>query len=136
MHGARIDLFPALGLQVGDAHVIRNAGGRVTEDVLRSLALSTHLLATRAVAVVTHTSCGLQDPDGDLTQRLAAAMGHARAPRTWATFADPAAAVAQDCELLRRWEERPEGLVVAGYVLDVADGRLREVVPPTPAETR
>ena len=56
---ARIDVFAALGLHLGDAHVIRNAGGRVTDDVLRSLALSTHVLGVETVVVMQHTKCGL-----------------------------------------------------------------------------
>src|ERR1700760_3729693 len=56
---ARIDVFAVLGLHLGDAHVIRNAGGRVTEDVLRSLALSTHVLGVNTVVVMQHTKCGL-----------------------------------------------------------------------------
>src|SRR6266700_2285845 len=56
---ARIDVFAALGLHLGDAHVIRNAGGRVTDDVLRSLALSTHILGVNTVVVMQHTKCGL-----------------------------------------------------------------------------
>ena len=56
---ARIDVFAALGLDLGDAHVIRNAGGRVTEDVLRSLALSSHTMGVTSVVVVQHTRCGL-----------------------------------------------------------------------------
>ena len=130
---ARIDVFEALGLRIGDAHVLRNAGGRVTEDVLRSLTLSTHLLGTRAVAVVAHTDCGLRDPDDDLVERLTDEMGHAPTARDWRTFTDPQAAVSDDCEHLLAWADQPDGLVVAGYVLDVTDGRLREIVPPTSA---
>src|SRR3712207_2378425 len=60
---ARIDVFAALGLHLGEAHVIRNAGGRVTEDVLRSLALSTHVLGVDTVVVMQHTRCGLAGVD-------------------------------------------------------------------------
>src|SRR5215212_2547837 len=56
---ARIDVFAALGLHLGEAHVIRNAGGRVTDDVLRSLALSCHVLGVDTVVVMQHTQCGL-----------------------------------------------------------------------------
>src|SRR3954453_15167092 len=56
---ARIDVFAALGLHLGEAHVIRNAGGRVTEDVLRSLAVSSHVLGVDTVLLVQHTKCGL-----------------------------------------------------------------------------
>src|SRR5918994_7840387 len=56
---ARIDVFAVLGLHLGDAHVIRNAGGRITDDVLRSLALSAHVLGVDTVVVMQHTKCGL-----------------------------------------------------------------------------
>ena len=127
---ARIDTFAAYGLELGDCHVIRNAGGRVTEDVLRSLTLSTHALGVRAVLVATHTDCGVRDPDGTLGERLESMLGHPPIPREWGTFTDPAEAVRSDCELLRSWPDRPEGLTVGGYVFDVTDGRLNEVVAP------
>src|SRR5438552_11538310 len=73
---ARIDVFAALGLQLGDAHVIRNAGGRVTDDVLRSLALSTHVLGVDTVVVMQHTKCGLAGvTDDDLQARTGADLG-------------------------------------------------------------
>lgn len=130
---SRIDVLSMLGLELGDAHVLRTAGGRVTDDVLRSLALSGHALGTDHVAVIAHTGCGLHDHDGGFVDRLVAAMGPAAGEREWYAFADPAQAVRDDCELLRRWSERPAGLTVAGYVLDVGDGRLRRIVAPTPA---
>jgi carbonic anhydrase len=130
---ARIPVFPVLGLDLGDAHVLRTAGARVTEDVLRSLALSTHLLGTRSVAVIGHTDCGLRDPDHTLPDRLAALLGHPPVTHDWHAFADPEAAVVEDCGHLRSWPDRPSGFAVAGYVLDVEDGRLREVVAPTAA---
>lgn len=127
---SRIDVFAALGLPLGDAHIVRTAGGRVTDDVMRSLTLSTHLLDTRTVAVIAHTDCGLRDPGGDLVERLTEVMGHPPVSREWSAFADPEAAVAEDCRALLTWPDRPEGLTVGGYVLDVTDGRLREVSPP------
>src|ERR1700712_32280 len=60
---ARMPLFPMLGLEVGDAHVIRNAGGVITEDVIRSLTVSQHVLGTRETLLVHHTQCGLQATD-------------------------------------------------------------------------
>jgi carbonic anhydrase len=130
---ARIPVFPVAGLELGDAHVIRTAGGRVTEDVLRSLALSTHVLGVRAVAVVAHTDCGVRDPDGSLERRLQELMGHPPTGRDWYTFADPVEAVRGDCERLLRWEDRPAGLQVGGYVLDVETGALDQVFAPAAA---
>lgn len=127
---SRIDAFASLGLEIGDAHVIRTAGARVTEDVHRSLALSTHLLGVRSVAVIGHTDCGLSNPDDDLEERLSEAMGRDAEPREWHAFADVDDAVRQDCEALLAWADRPDGFSVGGYVLDVEDGSIREVSPP------
>src|SRR6201990_170194 len=67
---ARIDVFAALGLHLGEAHVIRNAGGRITDDVLRSLAVSSHVLGVDTVLIMQHTKCGLAGvSDGELRQR-------------------------------------------------------------------
>jgi carbonic anhydrase len=127
---SRIDAFASLGLELGEAHVIRTAGARVTEDVLRSLTLSTHVLGTRAVMVIGHTDCGLADPDGTLIERLTAIMGRPPVERPWGAFSSPAEAVAEDCELLAGWSDRPDDLTIAGYVLDVRTGALGSVVPP------
>src|SRR4051795_6804831 len=67
---ARIDVFAVLGLQLGEAHVLRNAGGRVTEDVLRSLALSSHVLGVNTVAVMQHTNCGLAGVSNEQLQEI------------------------------------------------------------------
>ena len=131
---SRIDVFAALGLPLGDAHIVRTAGGRVTEDVVRSLTLSTHLLGTRSVAVIAHTNCGLYDPEDSLTERLTDAMGHPPLPRHWAAFTSAEEAVQADCAALLEWSDRPEGLIVGGYVLDVADGQLHEVFAPAVAD--
>lgn len=130
----RIDVLATLGLKVGDAHVIRTAGARVTEDVRRSLALSTHLLGTRAVAVIGHTDCGLRDPSGDLAQRVAQAMGRPPQHEKWHAFDDVEQAVRTDCDALLTWPDRPDDLSVAGYVLDVEDGSLNEVAAPRNAD--
>src|SRR6202167_1379980 len=73
---ARIDVFAALGLHLGEAHVIRNAGGRVTDDVLRSLALSSHVLGVDTVVVMQHTKCGLAGvTDQELHELTGADLG-------------------------------------------------------------
>lgn len=132
---ARIDVYAVLGLALGDVHVIRTAGGRVTDDALRSLALSCHLLGARRVAVITHTDCGLHDPDGSLPERMSEAMGHAPERRDWCGFASPERAVRDDCRLLASWPDRPDGLEIAGYLLDIDDGRLSRVVDQHTAPT-
>ena len=75
---SRLDLFGALGLEIGDAHLIRNAGGIVTDDVLRSLALSQRALGTREVVIIHHTDCGMDGFDDDAFRaELAAETGDA-----------------------------------------------------------
>lgn len=129
---SRLDAFAALGLDLGEAHVIRTAGARVSDDVLRSLTLSSAALGTRSVAVIGHTDCGAEDPEDNLVERLTEAIGHVPMQRGWGTFVDVERVVTDDCAVLRRWPDAPEGFTVAGYVLDVEDGRLREVAPPAP----
>src|SRR4051812_38320880 len=91
---ARIDVFAALGLHLGEAHVIRNAGGRVTDDVLRSLALSCHVLGVDTVVVMQHTKCGLAGvTDEELRERTGADLG-------FFPIDDHAAALREDIELL------------------------------------
>src|SRR6516225_712278 len=91
---ARIDVFAVLGLHLGEAHVIRNAGGRVTDDVLRSLALSVHVLGVDRVVVMQHTRCGLAGvTDEELRARTGADLG-------FFPIDDHAAALREDIELL------------------------------------
>src|SRR5665811_791277 len=91
---ARIDVFAVLGLHLGEAHVIRNAGGRVTEDVLRSLALSTQVLGVDTVVVMQHTECGLAGvTDDELRQLTGADLG-------FFPIDDHAAALREDITLL------------------------------------
>ncbi len=130
---ARIAAFPVLGLQLGDAHVIRNAGARVTDDVLRSLALSTHVLGVQKALVIAHTRCGLHDPDGTIDAKLTELMGHPPFHQSWGTFTDPEVSVRRDCQRLLMWPDRPDRFVVAGYLLDVDTGQLHPIVPPTEA---
>jgi carbonic anhydrase len=124
---SRMPLFPLLGLEVGDAHVIRNAGGIISEDALRSLTISQHLLGTRETVLVHHTDCGMQKTDdrglADLVQE---ATGH-RPPWTGRTFTDldtdvrESLAVVRTTPYLVSHEAR-------GFVYDVTTGLLREVV--------
>lgn len=130
---ARIAAFPVLGLELGDAHVIRTAGARVTDDVLRSLALSTHVLGTRRALVVGHTRCALYDPDGTIGAARTELMGRPPFNQARGTFTGPEATVPEDCQRLLVWPGRPDGFIVAGYLLDVDTGELQPIVPPTEA---
>jgi carbonic anhydrase len=125
---ARIDPQGALGLELGDAHVLRNAGAVVTDDVLRSLVLSQRLLQTRSVAVMAHTECGLRDVhDDDLARQLALETGSAP-PFAFGAFYDVDEHVRQQVEHVRACPWLPHVTEVRGYVLDLSDGAVRAVV--------
>ncbi|WP_369139596.1 beta-class carbonic anhydrase [Modestobacter versicolor] len=123
---SRIPLFGVLGLDIGDAHVIRNAGGVITEDVIRSLTISQHALGTREVVLVHHTDCGLLATD-DITFAETVEKATGRRP-PWAAraFTDVDDDVRESMRLVR---ESPYLLSheVRGTVYDVATGRLYEV---------
>ncbi len=123
---SRMPLFGLLGLAVGDAHVIRNAGGVVTDDTIRSLTVSQHLLGTREIVLVHHTECGLESTDETaFADQVEQATGHRP---TWPVraFGDVDDDVRESMKLLRA---SPYLLSheVRGTVYDVATGRLREV---------
>jgi carbonic anhydrase len=123
---SRMPLFGLLGLEVGDAHIIRNAGGIVTEDTLRSLAVSQHLLGTRSVILVHHTDCGqTKSTDSELADLIERATGH-RPPWPARTFVDIDADVRHSVAVIR---STPYLLSteVRGTVFDVGTGQLREV---------
>ena len=123
---SRMPLFGLLGLGIGEAHVIRNAGGVVTEDTVRSLAISQHVLGTRAVVLVHHTDCGLQkSTDAEFADLVERSTGH-RPPWPARMFTDVEDDVRESMRILR---ESPFLLSeeIRGTVYDVATGRLREV---------
>lgn len=125
---ARLDPLDDLGLACGDAHVIRNAGGRATDDALRSLLLSWHALGTREVLVIHHTRCGVRADDEDaLRTRLADVSGADLADVALHTFADDEQAVADDVARIRAVPYAPDGLVVVGAIHDLDAGTLRRV---------
>jgi carbonic anhydrase len=124
---SRIDLFSLLGLAVGDAHMIRNAGGIITDDAIRSLAISQRFLGTREIVLIHHTKCGLENLDDDqLAADLEAETGE---PPPWRAggFTDPAADVRRSVTAIRSnpfiaWKDS-----VRGFVFDVETGALEEV---------
>jgi carbonic anhydrase len=119
---ARIDVFAVLDLHLGEAHVIRNAGGRVTDDVLRSLALSCHVLGVDTVAVMQHTKCGLA---GVTDEELRALTG---ADLGFFPIDDHAAALREDIELLSATPYLHPLRVIAGFVYDVEVGEIDDVL--------
>ncbi|HEX3511282.1 MAG TPA: carbonic anhydrase [Solirubrobacteraceae bacterium] len=123
---ARIDVLPLLGLARGDAHVIRNAGGLVTDDALRSLAASQRLLGTEEVVVVMHEGCGLCGASDDDFAATLAAEGVAPAWRLGG-FADLDEALRASLARLRAAPELPAREQVRGFVFDPASGSLRDV---------
>ena len=125
---ARIDNFAAFGLEVGDAHILRNAGGRVTDDVIRSLVLSNDILGTRYVAVIHHTECGLV---GTTNEAIRDAIAVARRVDLSAIDFDPFEDVDQSVrDDLVRLEAAPllrDDITYAGFAYDVANGVMRAV---------
>ena len=118
---ARIDVFAALGLHLGEAHVLRNAGGRVTDDVLRSLALGTHVLGVDTVVVMQHTKCGLA---GVTDEELRALTG---ADLGFFPIDDHAAALREDIALLSAQPFLEPLETIAGFVYDVESGEIDDV---------
>ena len=127
---SRIDMFAALGLEIGDAHVIRNAGGIATDDVIRSLAISQRFLGTRAIVVLQHTRCGMQTfSDDELADALEAETGHRP---TWpiGAFTDLDLSVHNSVEKIRASPFVPHTDLVWGGVYDVETGIVRPVAAP------
>jgi carbonic anhydrase len=125
---ARIDLHAALGLQLGDCHTIRNAGGVVTDDVIRSLAISQRALGTRRVVLIHHTNCGMESITEDFRHELEIEVGQRP---SWAVeaFRDADQDVRQSMQRVRTSPFLPHTDDVRGFVFDVRTGRLREIDP-------
>jgi carbonic anhydrase len=124
---ARLNLYALLGLAEGEAHVIRNAGGVITEDEIRSLAISQRLLGTREIILIHHTDCGMltftdEDFKASILQETGIKPG-------WAAeaFSDLGADVRQSIARIKASPFVPHTDAVRGFVLDVATGRLNEV---------
>lgn len=126
---ARLDVEEALGLRTGDAHIIRNAGGLVTDDVIRSLIVSLELLGTTEIVVIEHTGCGLHGADEAMLRDRAAATAGVTAedvPVVFGAFDDLEANLRSQVAILRE-HELIRRVPVHGLVFDVATGRLHEV---------
>ena len=126
---ARLTVEQVLGLNTGDAHIIRNAGGIVTEDALRSLIISHHLLGTQEFLIINHTDCGmLTFHDEELRRRLENETGTAvDAPVHFHAFSDLEDNVRRQIERVRSHPWIPQQIPVRGFVYDVKTGKLREV---------
>jgi carbonic anhydrase len=143
---ARLDPAKYAGLAEGDAHVIRNAGGRASDDAIRSLIISYKLLGTREFFVIHHTDCGMQFFTNDVIRGLLASsletaeltahgfrdVGKGPGSRAgeyieWLTFKDPQQAVLDDVARIRAHPLIPKSIPVHGYIYDVRSGELLEV---------
>ncbi len=124
---SRMDIFQMLGLEHGEAHVVRNAGGVITDDVIRSLVLSQRLLGTREIILIHHTNCGLQAITEDAFKaELEAEVGM----KPWWSlecFVDPYADTRQSIKRLHHSPFIQHKDHIRGFVYDVHDGRLHEV---------
>jgi carbonic anhydrase len=124
---ARVNPYPIFGLELGDAHVIRNAGGVVTDDEIRSLAISQRLLGTEEVILIHHTDCGmLTFTDDEVKAQIEQDTG-IRPPFALESFKDVDADVRQSIARIAASPFVPDKSRVRGFVYDVKTGKLREV---------
>jgi carbonic anhydrase len=133
----RVEPAAVLGLELGEAIVIRNVGGRVTPGVLRTLGLLAQIAGREGIkpdegwnlVVLHHTDCGIRHLTDDL-DLLAAELGTTADAVDLTTLTDPRASLAADLQVLRANQRLPRGLVVSGLLYDTGSGRLETVVPP------
>lgn len=125
---ARLDLHAALGLELGDCHTIRNAGGVVTDDTIRSLTISQRALGTRSVVLIHHTGCGMESITEEFRHELEMEVGQRP---VWAVeaFRDVDQDVRQSMQRVRTSPFLLHTDDVRGFVFDVTDGLLREIGP-------
>lgn len=129
---ARLDPLPFLGLHLGDTHVIRNAGGRITEDAIRSLAISERLLGTDTIIVVHHTDCGMLTFSNDaIRDKIKADLGdeayHAASQIDFLPFPDLAQSVRDDVATVKASPLIPDSIPVYGFIYDIHTGKLTPV---------
>ena len=127
---SRIEPLQMLGLSKGDAKILRNAGGRVTDDVLRTLVLATHLLGVDRVMVVEHLDCRMAKVDDDQAhEAIREASGLDTRSLEFRTIPDQPTALRQDVQRIRSFPYLPKELAVVGCLYDVHTGRIEVVVP-------
>ena len=125
---SRLHVAPALGLALGDAHILRNAGGRVTDDMIRSLVISQQQMGTREIVVLHHTDCGAQTFTNEaFADHIQHKLGVDVAGKDFLPFTDVEDSVREDMELLRQSPLIPEDVVISGAVYDVDTGLMTEV---------
>ena len=127
---SRIEPLQMLGLSKGDAKILRNAGGRVTDDVLRTLVLATHLLGVDRVMVVEHSDCRMASVDDEQAhQAILEESGVDTRSLEFHTIPDQATALRHDVRRIRSFPYLPRDLKVIGCLYDVSTGRVEVVVP-------
>ena len=125
---SRLHVAPALGLALGDAHILRNAGGRVTEDMIRSLVISQQQMGTREIVVLHHTDCGAQTFNNeDFQEHLKCELGVDVSGQDFLPFQDIDESVREDMKLLRECPLIPDDVIISGAVYDVDSGSMREI---------
>ena len=125
---SRLHVAPALGLALGDAHILRNAGGRVTDDMIRSLVISQQQMGTREIVVRHHTDCGAQTFNNeDFQEHLKCELGVDVSGQDFLPFQDIDESVREDMKLLRECPLIPDDVIISGAVYDVDTGSMREI---------
>jgi len=124
---ARLDVHELLGLNEGEAHVIRNAGGAVTDDAIRSLVISQRLLGTREIILIHHTDCGMLTFTDEAVKKQIQADAGIRPPFALEAFSDLEEDVRQSIGRIKASPFIPRKESVRGFIYDVKTGRLREV---------
>lgn len=125
---SRLHVAPALGLALGDAHILRNAGGRVTEDMIRSLVISQQQMGTREIVVLHHTDCGAQTFNNEgFQEHLKCELGVDVSGQDFLPFQDIDESVREDMKLLRECPLIPDDVIISGAVYDVDTGSMREI---------
>lgn len=125
---SRIEPLAMLGLKPGDAKILRNAGARVTTDVLRTLALATHLLGVTRIMVVAHTKCKMASASADeVVAAISQSSGIDVRSLDFQLIADQRATLAEDVQKIRSWPFLPAGVPIGGFLYDVDTGRLTQL---------
>ncbi|MBI4898405.1 MAG: carbonic anhydrase [Actinobacteria bacterium] len=125
---SRIDPLESLGLVAGDAKIVRNAGARVTDDVLRTLIVATHILGVNRIALMQHTDCGVAAHTQESIERIVAqATGRSAAEIDFLTIENQLSTLRADADLLRDHPLLPSGIEVGEFIFDVKAGRLEQV---------
>ncbi|MFI3086165.1 beta-class carbonic anhydrase [Streptococcus sp. 2022WUSS037] len=126
---SRLHVAQALGLALGDAHILRNAGGRVTDDMIRSLVISQQQLGTREIVVLHHTDCGAQTfTNEDFAAQLKRDLQVDVSGQDFLPFTDVEESVREDIALLKQSPLIPDDVEIFGAVYDVDTGRMTEVI--------